>query len=68
VRTREGTKPVFVSPGHRIDHAGAREVVLMAASRFRLPEPTRRAHGEVNALRRAWTEKKGPGARQNNVK
>jgi len=68
VRTREGTKPVYVSPGHRIDHEGAREAVLMATSRFRLPEPTRRAHGEVNALRRAWLARNVPGSRQKNVK
>jgi deoxyribonuclease V len=57
LRTRDGVKPVFVSPGHRIDQAGARRVVLQAATRFRLPEPTRQAHGEVNALRRAWTRR-----------
>jgi deoxyribonuclease V len=68
LRTREGTKPVFVSVGHRIDLEGAREAVLMATSRYRLPEPTRQAHGEVNALRRAWIMKNGPGSRQKNVK
>ena len=54
LRTRDGVKPVYVSPGHRIDQAGAREVVLQTATRFRLPEPTRLAHAEGNALRRAW--------------
>jgi deoxyribonuclease V len=53
VRTRDRVKPVWVSPGHRIDHEGAREIILAAATRYRLPEPTRLAHGEVNALRRA---------------
>jgi deoxyribonuclease V len=53
LRTRDGVKPVWVSPGHRMDQNGARELVLAATTRYRLPEPTRRAHGEVNALRRA---------------
>jgi len=58
-RTRYGVKPVFVSPGHRIDHAGARRVVLDTAVRYRLPEPTRAAHREVNVLRRAWIARFG---------
>ena len=53
-RTRDGVKPVFVSPGHRIDHAGARWWVLETTTRYRLPEPIRAAHREVNVLRRAW--------------
>lgn len=60
LRTRDGVKPVFVSPGHRIDLAGAREVVLRATTRYRLPEPTRSAHGEVNAARRAWIARYRP--------
>ncbi len=67
LRTREGTKPVFVSPGHRIDQAGARKFVLEATTRYRLPEPIRRAHGEVNALRRAWISKHGPAPRPKHV-
>jgi deoxyribonuclease V len=62
LRTRDGVKPVFVSPGHRIDKAGAREAVLQAVTRYRLPEPTRAAHGEVNAARRAWIARYGTRA------
>jgi deoxyribonuclease V len=54
LRTRARVKPVWVSPGHRIDHAGAREIVLRSARGTRLPDPTRLAHQEVNAVRRAW--------------
>jgi deoxyribonuclease V len=43
LRTREGVSPVFVSPGHRVDMTLARQVVL-ACSRFRIPEPLREAH------------------------
>ena len=60
LRTRERVKPVYVSPGHRIDHAGAREVVLQATTRYRLPESTRLAHGEVNTLRKAWVSRHRP--------
>ncbi len=63
LRTRDRVKPVYVSPGHRIDHAGARDVVLRATTRFRLPESTRLAHGEVNALRRAWVSRYRPDLR-----
>jgi deoxyribonuclease V len=43
LRTRAGVRPVFVSPGHRIDLRLARKVVL-DCSRFRIPEPLREAH------------------------
>jgi deoxyribonuclease V len=43
LRTRAGVRPVFVSPGHRVDIRLARKVVL-ACSRFRIPEPLREAH------------------------
>lgn len=43
LRTRAGVKPVFVSPGHRVDFLLARRVVLDCA-RFRIPEPLREAH------------------------
>jgi deoxyribonuclease V len=43
LRTQTSVKPVFVSPGHRVDFASSREVVL-ACSKFRIPEPVRIAH------------------------
>jgi deoxyribonuclease V len=43
LRTRTAVKPVFVSPGHRVNFAFSRDVVL-SCSRFRLPEPIRIAH------------------------
>jgi deoxyribonuclease V len=52
VRTRSGVKPVFVSVGHRISLETARRTVLRLASPYRLPEPVRAAHQEVNRLRR----------------
>lgn len=50
--TRDGVKPLYVSPGHLIGIAGAAELVLACATRYRLPEPTRLAHLSTNRLRR----------------
>jgi deoxyribonuclease V len=44
LRTRDGVKPLFVSPGHLIDHASSRRVVLACTAGYRLPEPSRLAH------------------------
>lgn len=43
VRTKAGTKPVFVSVGYRIDLPAAVAVVLSCTQGYRLPEPTRLA-------------------------
>jgi len=43
LRTRYGVKPVFVSPGHRMDIHSAGEWALYC-SKFRIPEPLRTAH------------------------
>jgi len=52
VRTKDGINPVFASPGHLIDVAGAVRAVLAGVRGYRLPEPTRRAHLFVNEERR----------------
>jgi len=44
LRTKEGVKPVFVSPGHLIDIDGAKKVVMRCLTKYRLPEPLRIAH------------------------
>jgi deoxyribonuclease V len=44
VRTRTGGKPMFISPGHRMDLETAVQHVLHLSRGYRLPEPTRRAH------------------------
>jgi deoxyribonuclease V len=43
LRTQNHIRPVFVSVGHRISLASAVGIVLRAAVRYRLPEPTRLA-------------------------
>lgn len=52
LRTKRRVKPVYVSPGHLIDLGSAIELTLACDGGYRQPEPTRRAHLLVNALRR----------------
>jgi deoxyribonuclease V len=51
LRTRAGIKPVFISPGHKISRKKANQVVLACCPLYRIPEPLRLAHLEVNKLR-----------------
>lgn len=44
LRTRPGTKPLYISPGHRISLPTAIDYVLRCTTRYRLPETTRFAH------------------------
>lgn len=44
IRLRSGTKPVYVSVGHRISLPTAVEVIRATARGYKLPEPTRWAH------------------------
>ena len=55
LRTRDGVKPVYVSPGHLCDVDTAIEVVLQTTPKYRLPAPIRAAHDAANNLRRAKT-------------
>jgi deoxyribonuclease V len=43
LRTRPGTRPLFVSPGHRVGLSTAIDLVLRCTPRFRLSEPIRLA-------------------------
>lgn len=56
LRTKSKVQPIFVSPGHLIDLAGAIDLTLACDGGYRQPEPTRRAHLLVNALRRGERE------------
>lgn len=44
LRTRDGVKPVYISPGHLADLPTAIELVLRCVTKYRLPEPIRMAH------------------------
>jgi deoxyribonuclease V len=43
LRTKDNVKPLFVSPGNRIDIQGSIEIVLACSQGCRIPEPLRRA-------------------------
>ncbi|RLB04526.1 MAG: deoxyribonuclease V [Deltaproteobacteria bacterium] len=51
LRTREGVRPLYVSPGHRIDLEASIHWVLQACRGYRVPEPLRRAHIKANRIR-----------------
>ncbi|HYH16893.1 MAG TPA: deoxyribonuclease V [Flavisolibacter sp.] len=52
LRTREKVKPVFVSPGHKLSLQDSINIILKCMGKYRIPEPTRRAHELVNTFRR----------------
>jgi len=54
LRTRIGVKPLYVSPGHKIDRDDSREIVISTTRGYRLPEPLRVAHILVNKMRRNY--------------
>ncbi len=43
LRSRNHVRPLFISPGHRMDHHTAVDITMHCLSRYRLPEPTRLA-------------------------
>jgi len=51
LRTRKNVKPVFVSPGHRIDLLTSIQFILATCRGFRIPEPLRLAHQVASLLR-----------------
>jgi deoxyribonuclease V len=52
LRTKNKVNPVYISPGHLIDLETSISLTLMCDGGYRIPEPTRRTHNLVNALRR----------------
>lgn len=52
LRTRDNVRPLFVSPGHRIDLKGSIEIVLRCISKYRIPEPLRRADSLSKKLKK----------------
>jgi deoxyribonuclease V len=58
LRTRDKINPVFVSPGHRIDLLGAIDQTLEFCTKYRLPEPLRRAHIEAGRDMRRYRDER----------
>jgi deoxyribonuclease V len=52
LRTIRGVRPIYVSVGNRVDLASAVEIVMACVTRYRVPEPTRRADMEVGKVKR----------------
>jgi deoxyribonuclease V len=50
LRTREGTKPVYISVGHLADLATSVELVMRCTPKYRLPEPIRLAHNAAGKM------------------
>ncbi|MCX7857354.1 MAG: endonuclease V [Deltaproteobacteria bacterium] len=44
LRTKDNTRPLFVSPGYMIDLYCSLDIVLKCTGNYRTPEPLRRAH------------------------
>jgi deoxyribonuclease V len=55
LRTKDATRPVFVSAGHKMDVEQALAILLHCGRGYRIPEPTRLADQYVGAMRRAHT-------------
>jgi len=52
LRTRDGVRPLFVSPGHLTDHVSSIDWALAMGGGYRLPEPTRLADRLVAEFKR----------------
>ena len=50
-RSRDGVKPIYISPGHLSDLQSSKKLVSRCLGRYRIPEPLRLAHIEANRLR-----------------
>lgn len=52
LRTRPKVKPVFVSPGHLLSVDDSLQIIRQCMGKYRIPEPTRKAHELVNQFRK----------------
>ncbi|HYA43359.1 MAG TPA: endonuclease V [Syntrophobacteraceae bacterium] len=51
--SRDGVKPIYISPGHLCDITSSKKLISRCLRRYRIPEPLRLAHIEANRLRAA---------------
>ncbi len=59
VRSRESVKPLYISPGHKIDVETSVKTILDLLRGYRLPEPLRLAHVMANKQRRNYDTSMG---------
>lgn len=52
LRTRHGVRPLFISPGHRIDAESAVSFVLSCIGKYRIPEPLRCADAYSRSMKK----------------
>jgi deoxyribonuclease V len=67
-RSKDGVKPIFISPAHRCDLAYARRITVQCLREYRMPEPLRIAHLEVNNYRRRSDETGGRQFHERNTR
>lgn len=51
LRTKDGVKPVYISPGHKVSVNDSLKLMKACVRKHRIPEPTRHAHEKVNLFR-----------------
>ena len=49
--SRDGVKPIYISPGHLSDIASSKRLVSSCLRTYRIPEPLRLAHIDANRIR-----------------
>jgi deoxyribonuclease V len=62
LRTRTGTSPVFISPGHLADIPTAADLVMLCSPKYRLPQPIRLAHNAAGAFMPGSRDRAGSAA------
>ncbi len=60
LRTRDHTKPLFVSPGHLTDVESSRQFAVSVLGKFRIVEPIRHAHMLTVRVRKKFREEIRP--------
>lgn len=54
--SRNGVKPIYISPGHLSDQESAKELIRRCLGRYRIPDPLRQAHNMATQLRKALSD------------
>jgi len=56
LRSKLNVKPVYISPGNNMSLQDSMDITMQCIGKYRLPEPTRRAHEFVNLFRTGQLE------------